>query len=916
MLKRDGKPVQIGDKALDLLVALTERPGEILSKRELAEHVWRREWVEDVNLRVTIASLRKLLGPAPEGSDYIVNTVGRGYSFSTAVPAERWPRPLAKQDASSGTADGPAPGRLPSLLTPVIGRQSEIGHIIGFLKRQRLVTIVGPGGIGKTTVAISVASHLGDTEGGVCLVDFAAIQDSSLVPAHVAAALSPERVISEPTSYILGYLSNKKRLLVLDNCEHMAEAIAGISEAILRSATHVKIIATSREPLRADGEFVYRLDGLSYPLESAVTDAKRALEFSAVQLFVERTQASLAQFFLTDALTAPVVEICRRLDGIALAIRLAASRVPAFGVNGVAARLDDRFLLLNNGLRTARPRHKTLESVFEWSCELLSSDERRVFKRLSVFHGPFTIDAATEIAGWPPIAAPDVAAIVGDLVGKSLVMFTGEERTPHYNMLETVRVFAQTRLESTGECAEVARRHARRVITQSREFRSPTSREWEGSSIVAARTVVDDLRAALRWAFDVGEQVLARELVTSGGPLMIHLGLAYELRPWIIRALDAETSAEGRLALLINLGRSLQMSKCDLDSVTQIYEDVRESAERLNDVDSMLHALWGSYLAKWRNRQPELALLAARRFHEVANANDRTTDTLVGRFLIGSCLHTIGDQRTAETHFRYGLERYDAKACAADTMRYPHNHRAFALRFLGCIEWLTGRLDAAAETANRAVLEAGDHLPSLFFVLINCSAVVAIERNDWSAAAHYIDVLYRRCGHHARWRVWADALNAILSIAVDRSRVALSRLEDIMMGPDRYQFPAEYIWFSVHFIKAYMAFDMTEQASVYANNSVGHYRQRGEYWLMPELLRLKGMLDVENDLDLAEESFKQARELARSQRAITLELDIATSYASNIRSPMSKRFAAELLDNLPEGVGPPGSVAALRCLSQ
>jgi hypothetical protein len=146
--------------------------------------------------------------------------------------------------------------------------------------------------------------------------------------------------------------------------------------------------------------------------------------------------------------------------------------------------------------------------------------------------------------------------------------------------------------------------------------------------------------------------------------------------------------------------------------------------------------------------------------------------------------------------------------------------------------------------------------------------------------------------------------------------VALSRLEDIMMGPDRYQFPAEYIWFSVHFIKAYMAFDMTEQASVYANNSVGHYRRRGEYWLTPELLRLKGMLDVENDLDLAEESFKQAQELAHNQRAITLELDVATCYVSNIRSPMSKRLAAELLDNLPEGVGPPGSVAALRFLSQ
>jgi predicted ATPase/DNA-binding winged helix-turn-helix (wHTH) protein len=456
-LKREGRVVHIGDKALDLLVVLTESPGRIFSKAELADRVWRREWVEDATIRVTIGALRKVLGRPPDGGNYIINSVGSGYSFSTSAEVERWRRTPGMFDSATQNPDRPEPGRLPSLLKPVIGRGRDIDRIIGLLGRHRLVTIVGPGGIGKTTAAISSMSHLAETQGGVYFVDFGPVQDPALVPARVAAALGSDRSGTDPVSYTLEYLSAKQRMLILDNCEHVAEAAAEIAEGILRGAPAVKIVATSREPLRADGEVVHRLDGLTYSVTEGRISATEAVSYSAVELFVERSQAAHPEFVLTDDLAPAVMEICRRLDGIALAIQLAAGRVPALGVAGVLARFDDRFQLLSTGQRTAMPRHRTLEAAFEWSFKLLTPIERRLLTRLSVFRNAFTIDAAVAIAGWDGIGEDEVATTVANLVDKSLVVFTGDERRPGYRMLETVRVFASARLQAADEATGTQR---------------------------------------------------------------------------------------------------------------------------------------------------------------------------------------------------------------------------------------------------------------------------------------------------------------------------------------------------------------------------------------------------------------------------------------------------------------------------
>jgi predicted ATPase/DNA-binding winged helix-turn-helix (wHTH) protein len=465
-LKRDGKSVRIRDKPLDLLIVLAESIGDMLSARELAERVWRREWVEETTVRATVYALRRLLGKTIEGEDYIRTTVGRGYGFSGSIRIERSvPTPNKVRSPALVPATVRGPGRLPPLLGSVIGREREILRVVELLGCNRLVTITGIGGIGKTTIAISCASRLAEAEIDVCFVDLANVKEEGLVPSTIAAALGSEHPSLSPSSYVFGRLAGGRLLLILDNCEQVVDTAAAFAEAMLREAPDVKIIATSREPLRADGEIVFRLHGLSCPPPSDDIGAKDALAFSAVQLFVERAAAASPEFALTDALAPAVSHICRRLDGIALAVQLAANRVPSFGVHGVEARLDDRLRLLGNGMRTAAPRHQTLEGALDWSYDLLTPQESSLFTRLAVFDDIFTTAAALDVAAFPPIEATDVEALVAKLVEKSLVIFVGDTPTSTYRMLETVRAYARDRLRTTGDEAVVTERHSRHVPT-------------------------------------------------------------------------------------------------------------------------------------------------------------------------------------------------------------------------------------------------------------------------------------------------------------------------------------------------------------------------------------------------------------------------------------------------------------------
>jgi predicted ATPase/DNA-binding winged helix-turn-helix (wHTH) protein len=457
LLKKGDESLQLGGRALDILLTLSERAGEVVSHKELISSVWPDLTVEGANLRVHIAALRKALGDGQDGARYISNVAGRGYCFVAPVTRSTAGRPVPAT-AIAGT-ERPKP--LPPRLARMVGRDDTVQALAEQLQIRRFVSIVGPGGVGKTTVAVSVAHALSDGfHGAVFFIDLAALTDPQLVPTAVASVLGFMVRTQDPVVSLLAFIGDKKILLVLDNCEHVIDVAAALAERVVSEAPQAHVLATSREALRVEGEHVHLLYSLDCPPENAALSAAEALGYPAAQLFMERARASGYGAELSD-IDAPIVaRICRRLDGVALAIELAASRVGSLGIRGTTELLDNRFSLLWYGRRTALPRHQTLNAMLDWSYSLLSEFEKQVFCRLSVFVGDFTLQAARSVASEAEADEADVADAVANLVGKSLISTAVISGSTYYRLLDTTRGYAATKLAEGGEADLIARRHA------------------------------------------------------------------------------------------------------------------------------------------------------------------------------------------------------------------------------------------------------------------------------------------------------------------------------------------------------------------------------------------------------------------------------------------------------------------------
>jgi predicted ATPase/tRNA A-37 threonylcarbamoyl transferase component Bud32 len=421
------------------------------------------------------------------------------------APADRFAGMAAFVEALT-SPEAPVGAPPPAQLTSFIGREREIAAVqqLVSLPGTRLVTLTGAGGSGKTRLALEVASRLraaGQYPDGVAWVELAPLSNPELVPHHVADALGVRRDgIRAAGDALLEALREWEGLLVLDNCEHLVEACARLAEALLRGCPRLRILATSREALGLAGERAWLVPALALPAVAAGKPVTRAAaaESEAIRLFVERTQAVRPSFELRDDNVAPIAHICRRLDGLPLAIELAAARARVLDPQQIAARLDDVFGLLTAGGRTADPRQRTLRGTIEWSHALLTEPERILFRRLAVFAGGFTLDAAEAIAAAAPIAAADVLDLLSGLVDKSLVLLETEAVEARYRMLETMRQFARERLEEAGEAAELGRRHALFFLARAETADPFLPVEAEGWQERIAEDV-GNLRAAADW---------------------------------------------------------------------------------------------------------------------------------------------------------------------------------------------------------------------------------------------------------------------------------------------------------------------------------------------------------------------------------------------------------------------------------
>ncbi len=395
----DERPLQLGDRALQVLCVLAGAKGALVSKDELMARVWAGQVVEENNLQVQISTLRKALDPEGTGESWIVTVPGRGYRLlGVGNAGSHADRPPAE----------PAPAyhnNLPQLANALIGRERDVAEIEALLSRYRLVTLVGAPGVGKTSLSLQVgADLLARFPDGARFVELAPLDRPELVGEAVAAVFGlPVHGERPATDAIAAFLRSRRVLLILDNCEHVIAAAAKLADALLKTCPGVFLLATSREALSVAGEHAYQVPLLDVPQRSTSLTAAQAMEHSAVQLFVERAASALGRFSLTDE-TAPIVaEICRRLDGIPLAIELAAPRLKVLTPEALLARLDDQLHLLTAGSRMAVPRQQTLRAAIEWSYALLSEAEQAMLRRLGVFAGSFTLEAVAAVAAGAPV---------------------------------------------------------------------------------------------------------------------------------------------------------------------------------------------------------------------------------------------------------------------------------------------------------------------------------------------------------------------------------------------------------------------------------------------------------------------------------------------------------------------------------
>jgi predicted ATPase/DNA-binding winged helix-turn-helix (wHTH) protein len=431
VLLHSNTPLRLGSRAREILFALVERAGEIVMKNELIARVWPDTIVEEGTLRVHVNSLRRALGCGKSGVRYVENVTGRGYVFIAPVTRR-------------GETRAPEPGTQ-VLLTRMIGRdaiQSTLASRLAQMRslRQRLLTIVGPGGVGKTTVAANLADHLRTSyPDSVHFIDLAGCADPAQA---VAVAVGTGHGVGDPLAQV-GQLLRRKQVLLLDNCEHVIGSAAALAENLLRVAPGLHILATSREPLRTQSEWLLHLAPLALPAHGSSLTAQQALDFPAIQLFVERAMASRDDFELTDANVTLVVDICRELDGLPLAIELAAARAGLFGMHEILSRVRDPLSLLTQGCRTAPPRHQTLRATLDWSYTTLSDIERIAFQRLAIFDRGFDLNSAVMEIADDTIAAAEVADIVASLAAKSLLVRQEAGGRALYRFLTTTRAYAR-----------------------------------------------------------------------------------------------------------------------------------------------------------------------------------------------------------------------------------------------------------------------------------------------------------------------------------------------------------------------------------------------------------------------------------------------------------------------------------------
>jgi predicted ATPase/DNA-binding winged helix-turn-helix (wHTH) protein len=875
-LAREGATVRLGARALDILILLVGNAGKVVTKHELMAQVWRGVSVDESGLRAQIASLRKALEDGTDGVRYIVNVAGQGYCFVHPLTAPSTPH--------ASSAVGPDRNRrspLPRRSTSMIDRDDDTNAITELLERHRFVTVHGAGGIGKTTVALAVANRLLDTfREQVCFLDLGLLGPGDSVPDALASALGLVVRSRDPTAHVVAHLREHNMLLVLDCCEHLIDSVAALAEAIMQEAPHVSILATSREPLRADGEHVYALPPLGIPPDGIVLPAEDMLRYSAASLFIERAFAGGLRRTLSDGDAQVIADICRKVDGIALALELAAGRVSVHGLKGTASLLDGRLKLLWQGRRTAVARHRTLNATLDWSHDLTSAEEQAVLRRLSVLVGPFTLDAAQAVACDDRLGTIEVNEALARLVAKSLVNVDADRETARYRLLDTTRAYARGKLADSGEESEVARRHAAYFTAWLTHERAKAP--GQGSGALEANHL-GNIRSALEWcASQDDETELHIQLASYAAELFLELNLLNECRRTCERALSAlDASLAGtRYEMILHgsLGRALLLTDNSGGDTDAHFQRALGIAEALGEAAYRFRILNDLHIHYRRAAVFHRLIPMAEQAMSIADSLSDPMMAATANLMLGASHHLVGNLDAAQAALNGSIRHQIYSGQASHRLM---DFQSKAQLIMAQTLWLKGYPDRAVDTVREAERfePANDH--STCQALIIAMEVFRLMR-DWETFKDRLDRLILLSSEASLEPYGWLGMGFKGEVTVRRGDVepGMSILRDAIVKLQSDRFELFLPWLRCALAEGLAIRGYWDQALDLVRGEIDSILERGGAYYLPELLRVHGDLLTGAGAETeAEAQYLRSIAVAKEQTALSWHLRTAMSLA-------------------------------------
>jgi non-specific serine/threonine protein kinase len=906
----------INRRAFEILSVLVQSANKVVVRDDLVQRVWAGAAVGGATIDVHISAIRKALGPyrwmlktVPRQGHLLVGT------WTTQSSDQPMPRPPPPHTGGSTN--------LPLATSELVGRAESFEYLQELCSAYRIVTLVGPGGIGKSALAIELARMLLPRfDGGVWLVELTSLADPKLLPVAVATAIGRQSG-GGPMSVegIARAIGDSRLLLLLDNCEHLVDAVTELAEAIVRLSRNAVILATSRETLRTDGERIYRVPPLDVP-QHEPGDIGDILNHSAVEMFLRRAEALDMAGLRDEKNLRLIAMICRHLDGIPLAIEFAAARAASLGLSRIASGLGDRFSLLTGGRRTALPRHRTLRAVLDWSYTLLPDAERLLLHRLAVFPGSFGFDAVCAVIHDRP--RTEVRDCIVNLVAKSIITFDRSIQSGRWRLLETVRAYALDKLNASGEAQPVARRHAEYFRDFYAAFDSNSDLESSGYDLATYTREVDNLRAALAWVFSAaGDARLGSQLTAAAVDFWLATSLLDECSKWVSKALaesDDTGDDEHEMVLRSGLGLALMFTAGATPATHANLTRALSIAEAVGNVEHQkraLHALWQISL---RSVELRKALQLSRRYAEFSRSDTDLAATRTANLMVGMSLTYLAEYIEASSLLERAIHDHPVAQRQGEMASLGLDGLTSAFGHLSTCLLARGLIDASVRAAERSIEEAQQlgQPVALCLAMTRPAALLFPEVGAFDTAERYIAAILEQADRHAlqTFRALAACANGRMLFMRGDPVSAVAALRSGLAQMEATGYRSLQTIFRGYFAEALAAAGNPDEGVAEAEAALRFAEQTEYLRFVPELLCIHGnVLALRQPGDpAAEQVFLHTIDLARQQQALYWELRAAVGlvelWQGQGRRAEAHALLAPISERFTEGFAAPALVRA------